>query len=103
MSQNLFALFTADPVEFNLQHLKTQLFMVLITLIRQKGWNQATAAQQLKVTTPRMSNLFKGHLDKFSIDALLQMLVRSGYKLDADFDPENTAQPLVMNLKKAML
>ncbi|MDD0979778.1 helix-turn-helix domain-containing protein [Pseudomonas shahriarae] len=103
MTQNLFELFTDDPVEYNLQHLKTQLFMVLITLIRQKSWNQATAAQHLNVTTPRMSNLFKGHLDKFSIDALLQMLVRIGYKLDADFDPENKAQPLVMNLKKAML
>ncbi|WP_455927057.1 helix-turn-helix domain-containing protein [Pseudomonas capeferrum] len=103
MSQNLFELFTDDPVEFNMKHLKTQLFMVLIALIRQKGWNQATAAHELSITKPRMSNLFKGYLEKFSIDALLQMLVRIGYKVDADFDPENSARPLVMNLKKAML
>lgn len=103
MSQNLFELFTADPVEYNMKHLKTQLFMVLITLIRQKGWTQAAAAQELSISTPRMSNLFRGYLDKFSIDALLEMLVRIGYKLDADFDPENKAQPLVMTLKKAML
>lgn len=103
MSQNIFELFTDDPVEFNMKHLKTQLFMVLITLIRQKGWNQATAAHELSITKPRMSNLFKGYLDKFSIDALLHMLVRIGYKVDADFDPENKALPLVINLKKAML
>lgn len=103
MSQNLFALFTDDPVEYNMQHLKTQLFTVLITLIRQKDWTQAAAAQELKISAPRMSNLFKGHLEKFSIDTLLEMLVRIGYKLDADFNPANPDQPLVMNLKKAML
>jgi predicted XRE-type DNA-binding protein len=102
MSQNLFELLTDDPVEYNMKHLKTQLFMVLITLIRDKGWTQAKAAEELKVTQPRMSNLFKGYLDKFSIDTILEMLVRSGYKLDADFNPENENLPLVMNLKKAL-
>jgi predicted XRE-type DNA-binding protein len=71
-------------------------------LIRDKGWTQAKAAEELKVTQPRMSNLFKGYLDKFSIDTILEMLVRSGYKLDADFNPENENLPLVMNLKKAL-
>ncbi|MEJ3577131.1 XRE family transcriptional regulator [Pseudomonas fragi] len=103
MSQNLFEMLTDDPVEYNMKHLKTQLFMALINLIRQKGWSQAVAAEKLHISKPRMSNLFKGYLDKFSIDMLLQMLVRTGYKLDADFNPDNAAQPLVMNLKKAML
>jgi predicted XRE-type DNA-binding protein len=94
---------TDDPVEYNMKHLKTQLFMALINLIRQKGWSQAVAAEKLHISKPRMSNLFKGYLDKFSIDMLLHMLVRTGYKLDADFYPDNAAQPLVMNLKKAML
>lgn len=102
MSKNLFELLTDDPVEYNMKHLKTQLFMVLITLIREKGWTQAKAAEELKVTQPRMSNLFNGYLDKFSIDTILEMLVRSGYKLDADFNPENENLPLVMNLKKAL-
>lgn len=103
MSQNLFELFTDDPVEYNMKHLKTQLFMVLIHLIRQKGWKQADAAKALKVSAPRMSNLFNGYLDKFSIDTLLEMLVRIGFKIDADFNPENADRPLVMKLKKATL
>ena len=55
------------------------------------------------VSAPRMSNLFKGYLEKFSIDTLLEMLVRIGYKVDADFNPENRAQPLVINVKKVTL
>jgi hypothetical protein len=31
------------------------------------------------------------------------MLVRLGYKLDADFDPTNDSVPLELTLKKAML
>mgnify|MGYP001036646585 CR=1 FL=1 len=103
MSQNLFELFTADPVEYNMKHLKTQLFMTLITLIREKEWTQAVAAKKLHVSAPRMSNLFKGYLEKFSIDTLLEMLVRIGYKVDVDFNPENKAHPLVINVKKATL
>lgn len=103
MSQNIFELFSADPVEYNMQNLKAKLFMALITLIRQKGWSQAAAAKELNVSAPRMSNLFKGYLDKFSIDTLLEMLVRVGYKLEADFMPDQPDQPLRMELKKAML
>lgn len=100
MSQNIFELFTTDQVESNMKHLKTQLFMTLITLIRQKEWTQAVAAKNLSVSAPRMSNLFKGYLEKFSIDTLLEMLVRVGYKIDVDFNPENENQPLKMKLKK---
>lgn len=103
MNQNLFERFTDDPVVYNMKHLKTQLFMALIKLIRENGWTQAQAAKELKVSAPRMSNLFKGYLEKFSIDALMEMLVRIGYKLDADFNPQNAENPLVLNLKKAMV
>ncbi|QHC92602.1 helix-turn-helix domain-containing protein [Pseudomonas chlororaphis] len=103
MSQNLFEKFTTDCVEYNMKHLKTQLFMVLLQMIRQKGWSQSAAAEHLQVSAPRMSNLCNGYLEKFSIDMLMTMLVRIGYKLDADYNPENADQPLVMNVKKAML
>ena len=77
--------------------------MTLITLIRDNEWSQAVAAKKLNVSAPRMSNLFKGYLEKFSIDTLLEMLIRIGYKVDADFNPENKAKPFVMNVKKATL
>lgn len=102
-SQNIFEAFTDDPVKFHMQSLKTKLLMVVINLIRQKGWTQATAAKELNVSQPRMSNLFKGQLSKFSIDTLLEMLVRLGYKPDSDFNPTNESTPLIVTLKKAML
>ncbi len=102
-SQNLYELFSDDPVEFNLKALKAKLAIALVQLIRQKKWTQAAAAEKLKVTQPRMSNLFRGKLEKFSIDTLLQMLVRVGYKLETDFDPDNEKAPLSLVVKRAML
>ncbi|GKQ31218.1 MULTISPECIES: helix-turn-helix domain-containing protein [Pseudomonas syringae group] len=86
-----------------MKHLKVQLFAALTKLIRENGWTQTEAAQALNISSPRMSNLFKGYLEKFSIDALIEMLVRIGYKLDVDFNPDNRQQPLTMNVKKATL
>jgi len=102
-SQNIYSLFTDDPVEYNRQALKTKLALALIALIREQGWTQAIAAERLQISQPRMSNLFTGRLERFSIDSLLEMLFRSGYKLDCDFDPANRARPMEMALKKAML
>lgn len=102
-SQNLYQLFSDDPVEFNLKALKAKLAIALVTLIRDNNWNQSTAAEKLQITQPRMSNLFRGRLEKFSIDAMLQMLVRVGYKLEMDFDPSNQKEPLSVTVKRAML
>ncbi|WP_138738987.1 helix-turn-helix domain-containing protein [Pseudomonas sp. FSL W7-0098] len=102
-NQNIFEFVTDDPVRFNMLALKSKLFMVLVNLIRKQNWSQAEAARQLKVSQPRMSNLFKGQLDKFSIDTLLEMIMGIGYKLDMDFDPNNDDEPLELTLKKAML
>jgi len=102
-TQNLYELFSDDPVEFHLQALKAKLAIALVALIRAKSWNQAMAAENLHISQPRMSNLFRGKLDRFSIDALLQMLVRVGYKLETDFDPSNEKAPVSLTVKKAVL
>jgi len=100
-SQNIFEMLIDDPVEFNLKSLKAKLAIALVALIREQGWTQTVAAERLQVTQPRMSNLFRGRLDKFSIDALLGMLIRSGYKVESTFDPENVSMPVCMEVRKA--
>lgn len=101
--QNIFALFCDDPVAYNMKGLKAKLAITLVELIRRKGWSQKQAASELSVTQPRISNVFNGRLDKFSIDSLIEMLVRTGYKLEVSFDPENLQSPLSFELKRAML
>mgnify|MGYP002782287168 CR=1 FL=1 len=103
-STNLYELFSTDPVEYNKQHLKSRLALTLISLIRSKGWNQSKASECLQVSQPRVSDLMRGKVDKFSVDALLEMIFRLGFKFEYLFDiPDGTEAILEMKLKKAML
>lgn len=101
--KNIFEMLSDDPVEYNMKSLKAKLAIALVELIKEQGLSQASAAEKLSVTQPRMSNLFRLRLEKFSIDALLVMLVKSGYKIETTFDPSNVRAPISMEVKRAML
>ena len=53
--------------------------------IREQGWTQKEAAARLGVTQPGISDLMRGRLDLFSIDALLALLWRAGVQGDLTF------------------
>ena len=42
------------------------------------GWTQKKTAHRLGITQPRVSDLLRGKLSKFSLDALVNMLARLG-------------------------
>lgn len=80
--------------------LKSKLIIILTELIRKQGWSQSVAAERLGVSQPRISNLMNGQLSKFSVDMLLGMVFKMGYKLDMNFTPLNTKSPLAIFVKK---
>jgi predicted XRE-type DNA-binding protein len=100
MSQNLFALFESDPVKANVKNLKAAMFVLLISLIRDNKWTQAEAAEKLNISAPRMSNLFTGQLEKFSIDMLFSMLVVLGYNFDVELNVKNAKQAIVITAQE---
>jgi predicted XRE-type DNA-binding protein len=42
--------------------------------IKESGWTQAEAAKRFHVTQPRVSDLLNAKINKFSLDALVDML-----------------------------
>jgi predicted XRE-type DNA-binding protein len=52
---------------------------------RVKAWNltQEDAAARLDLTRPRLNDLMRGKLDKFSLDALVNIATAAGFKLQA--------------------
>ena len=48
-----------------------------------KSWNlsQAQAAKKLGLTRPRLNDLLGGKLDKFSLDALVNVATAAGFRL----------------------
>jgi predicted XRE-type DNA-binding protein len=46
-----------------------------------KGLTQAEAARKFGVTQPRMNDVLRGKIEKFSLDALVNMLGKAGLRV----------------------
>jgi predicted XRE-type DNA-binding protein len=103
MTTSLFARVASDQAELSLLILKSKLWSVLTKIITDRELTQKKAAELLKVSQPRVSNMMKGQLEKFSMDFFIESLTRLGYKLDMDFTPHNEEKPLSIYVKKAAL
>lgn len=51
-----------------------------------KGWDlpQAQAAVRLGITQPRLNDLLRGRIAKFSLDALVNLIARAGLVIHLD-------------------
>jgi len=101
-NQNIFEILTSDPVSLNMWNLKSNLILAIHKTVKDNGWNQTEAAAYLGISQPRVSNMLKGKLDKFSTDSLLEIMFKLGYKLDMAVHPSSEVI-LEMGMKKAML
>ena len=62
--------------------IRAALMAELVAYLQRSGMTQAQAARQLGVTQPRVSDLSRGKIDLFSIDALVNMISATGLHLD---------------------
>lgn len=71
--------FSAEEAE----HLKirSDLMIRLTKLIEARGLTQARAARLFGVSQPRVSDLVRGKIDRFSIDTLIAMLRHAGVRV----------------------
>ena len=61
--------------------------------IREEGWTQTEAAARLHLTQPRVSDLLNGKINKFSLDALVNMLPPVGLAIDVrQIEPSRAAK-----------
>ncbi|MBI4829939.1 MAG: XRE family transcriptional regulator [Nitrospinae bacterium] len=62
--------------------IRSSLMMELERYIVREKLTQAGAARIFGVTQPRISDLKRGKINLFSVDALITMLSRAGHKVD---------------------
>lgn len=58
--------------------LRARLMTQVVTEIEAQGWTQAETARRLGLTQPRVSDLCRGKLSRFSLDALVNLLAALG-------------------------
>lgn len=61
--------------------LRTDLMIKIEQLIKKSGLIQSEAAKMLGITQPRINDLLKGRIEKFSLDALVNMVARAGMEV----------------------
>ena len=66
------------PEEAANMRLRAELLTAVEREVRSWGLTQAKAAARLGVTQPRLSDLLRGKIAKFSLDALVDLSARAG-------------------------
>lgn len=66
------------PAEAANMRLRSELLTAVEQEIRSWGLTQAMAAERLGVTQPRLNDLLRGKIAKFSLDALVDLSARAG-------------------------
>jgi len=62
--------------------LRSKLMLAVQDRIRAAGVSQRDAAKLVGVTQPRVSDLMRGRIDLFSVESLVNMLMRLGMKVE---------------------
>ena len=60
----------------------------IVRWVKEEGHTQVVAAEIIGITQPRLSNIMKGHLEKFSVDFLMECLQTIGYEFRLKTDKD---------------
>jgi predicted XRE-type DNA-binding protein len=72
------------PEDAENMKVRAMLMRAVVGQIKTEGWSQTEAAKRLGVTQPRVSDLMRGKIDLFSIDALVNMIASVGLHVSVD-------------------
>jgi predicted XRE-type DNA-binding protein len=79
--------FSEDEAE-NLK-IRADLMIELTKLIEAQALTQTEAAKVLGVSQPRVSDLMRGKIDRFSVDTLIEMLGHAGACVSVSVTPRS--------------
>jgi predicted XRE-type DNA-binding protein len=79
---NVFDALEDDPAIAENLKIRAQLMNALTRYIEKQGLTQVEAAELFEVNQPRISDLVRGKIERFTIDMLVNMLARAGKRLN---------------------
>lgn len=82
--ENIFDDLGFEPTEAANLKIRADLILDLQKYIKKQKWTQQEAAIFFNETQPRISNLMNGDIERFSIDKLVQMIVKTGMQIKVE-------------------
>lgn len=77
---------TDTPEEAANLRLRSELMGKISDLIRNSGWTQTEAAGRCGVTQPRINDLLRGRISRFSLDALVNIAAALGQRVHIELE-----------------
>ena len=84
--ENVWDALAETPEEAANLTLRSDLMMKIETIVKENGWTQAEAAKRCGVTQPRINDLLRGRISRFSLDALVNIASALGRKVRVSLD-----------------
>ena len=72
------------PEEAANLRVRAELMEKIAAIISLSGWTQADAAEQCGVTQPRVNDLLRGRISRFSLDALVNIAAALGRRVHVE-------------------
>ena len=63
---------------------RADLMRQITAIVKESGWTQADAARRCGITQPRMNDLLRGRISRFSLDALVNIATAIGRRVRVD-------------------
>lgn len=93
---------THDAETASKMAVKMDLSIFITDCIKKMGLKQSEAAERLNVTQSRVSELATGKIEKFTIDAMMDMLDKLGFRISLTLPSEsNNPAPQIVISQRA--
>ena len=79
--QSVWDAISDTPGEAANMKVKSELMNEIVGLVNQKKLTQAEAAQHCGITQPRMNDMLRGRISRFSLDALVNIAAALGQQV----------------------
>ena len=77
---------TDTPEEAANLLLRSELMDKIAAVVEEKGWTQLEAAGHCGVTQPRVNDLLRGRISRFSLDALVNIAAALGRRVHVELE-----------------
>ncbi|MEO5606844.1 MAG: XRE family transcriptional regulator [Polaromonas sp.] len=74
------------PQEAENLRVRSELMNKITALVAENNWTQAEAASRCGVTQPRINDLLRGRISRFSLDALVNIAAALGRRVHVELE-----------------
>ncbi len=65
---------------------RAELMQKIAAIVQESGWTQTEAARRCGVTQPRVNDLLRGRVSRFSLDALVNIATALGQRVHVELE-----------------